>query len=315
MADPDLLVSIVTYKTPELLQGCLAALEAERATWGEALAVVVSDNGSGDASPKLVTEGFPWVRLIQHSRNLGFGAAHNLALRGARARYLLVLNSDTVVQPGSLRRLVDFLEATPDVGIVGPRLRYPNGSIQPSRRRFPTLATYLLESTQLQRFWPGNPVRRRYLMADSPEARTQDVDWLVGAALCVRTRAARDLGLFDERYFLYSEEVDWCRRFRAAGWRVVYLPSAEVVHVEGGTSRRDLLARDLQFHQSRRGYMARWHGEPAGAALQTYVLVEYLARGLEESVKLALGSRQAERRARLRVIAGYLRHSLRRRNS
>lgn len=315
MADPDLLVSVVNYQTTDLLDQCLGALEAERAAWGEALEVVVSDNGSGDASSDLVRASYPRVRLIQHDRNLGFGAAHNLALSGARARYLLVLNSDAVVQPGSLRHLVDFLEATPDVGIVGPRLRYPNGTIQPSRRRFPTLATFLLESTQVQRFWPSNPVRRRYLMADMPEAQTQDVDWLVGAALCVRARAARDLGLFDERYFLYSEEVDWCRRFRAAGWRVVYLPAAEVAHLEGGTSRRDLLARDLQFHQSRRRYMARWHGETAAAALQTYVLAEYLARGVEESVKLALGSRLAERRARLRVIGGFLRYSMRRRNS
>lgn len=217
------------------------------------------------------------------------------------------LNSDTLVRPGALTTLVGYLDQHPDVGVVGPRLFYPDGRTQPSRRRFPSPATFFLESTQLQRFWPDHPTLRQYYLSDRSDDLEQDVDWLVGACLCVRAAAAHAVGLFDERFFLYSEEIDWCRRFRAAGWRVVYLPQAEVQHVEGGSSRADLLQREATFVRSKLRYVAKWHGPLLAAALRAYYLLEYLARAAEESAKLALGSRPAERRQRLRLLAGALR--------
>jgi GT2 family glycosyltransferase len=120
----------------------------------------------------------------------------------------------------------------------------------------------------------------------------------------------RQVGLFDERYFMYSEEIDLCRRLRAAGWRVRYEPRAEVVHVEGGSSRADLAARDERFQSSKLAYAAKWHGLGVALAMRTYLVVEYLLRALEESLKLAMGSRAAERRQRLRVIGHGLRHTL-----
>lgn len=302
----DLHVSIASHNTRELLARCLDALDAERATLG--LAVTVVDNDSTDGSAELVERQYPWVRLLRSATNLGFGRAHNQALRGVPARHLLVLNSDTVVHAGALSTLVAYLDAHPDVAVVGPRLRYPDGTTQPSRRRFPTLGTFFLDSTQLgQRVWPRHPLLLRYLVVDRSDHEEQEVDWLVGACLCVRARAADEVGLFDERYFLYSEELDWCRRFRAAGWRVVYLPSASVTHLEGGTSRHDLRGRDLSFQRSKLRYVAKWHGAGAAALLRSYLLVEYTLRAAEEGVKLALGSRPLERRARLRVIAATLR--------
>ena len=137
------------------------------------------------------------------------------------------------------------------------------------------------------------------------------MDWLVGACLCVRASAAAEVGLFDESFFMYSEELDWCRRFRAAGWRVAYVPSAEVVHLEGGSSRLDLVARDRMFQASKLRYTAKWHGRWVAHALRAYLVLEYVARGMEEGLKLALGSRVPERRARLRVIGRGLRATLR----
>jgi len=305
----DASISVVSYRTPVLLRRCLRALESERATLE--LDVTVVDNASGDGSAELVSAEFPWVRLIQNERNVGFGAAHNQALDGAAGRHLLVLNSDAIPLPSALRTLVDFLDAHPSVAVVGPRLRYPDGRVQPSRRRFPTLATLFLESTQLQRFLPDNAVLRRYYVADRPDAEPQEVDWLVGACLCVRAAAAAQVGLFDERFFMYSEELDWCRRFCLAGWRIAYVPSAEVLHLEGGSSRQDLAARDRLFQSSKLQYAAKWHGPGAARALRTYLIVEYLVRAAEEGVKLALGSEVGERRARLRVIGSGLRHALR----
>ena len=301
---------MVSYQQPDLLEQCLRALDAERRS--VALDVTVVDNASNDGSVESAEAHFPWVRFIRNERNVGFGAAHNQALRSARdTRYWLVLNSDTAPANGSLRALVDFMDANPTVALAGPRLRYPNGSVQPSRRRFPTAATLFLESTQLQRFWPDNAVLRRYYVQDRSDTESQDVDWLVGACLCVRAAAADRVGLFDERFFMYSEEIDWCRRFRDDGWRVSYVPSAEVVHLEGGSSRADLMARDQRFQASKLAYTAKWHGAALATALRAFLVLEYAARGIEEGVKLAFGSRVPERRARLRIIVRGLQQTLR----
>jgi hypothetical protein len=182
--------------------------------------------------------------------------------------------------------------------------------VQPSRRRFPTVATLFLESTQLQRFWPDNAVLRRYYVQDRSGDAPQDVDWLVGACLCLRANAMRQVGLFDERFFMYSEEIDLCRRLRAAGWRIRYVPTAEVAHLEGGSSRADLAARDQRFQASKLAYAAKWHGRGVALALRTYLILEYVLRAAEESVKLATGSRRSERQARLRVIGLGLRQAL-----
>jgi N-acetylglucosaminyl-diphospho-decaprenol L-rhamnosyltransferase len=306
----ELSVSVVSYRTPALLVQCLNALAAQRASVD--MDVTVVDNASGDDSAGMVASQFPWVRLVRNQRNAGFGAAHNQVLRGARGRYWLVLNSDAAPVPGAVRSLVDFLDQHPRVAVVGPRLRYPDGTLQSSRRRFPTVATLFVESTQLQRFWPRHPVLRRYYFADRPEDdRPQDVDWVVGACLCVRAAAAAEVGLFDEGFFMYSEELDWCRRFRAAGWRVAYLPSAEVAHLEGGSSRLDLAARDRLFQASKLRYAGKWHGRWVAGALRTYLVAEYVARAAEEGLKLALGSQVPARRTRLRVIGSGLRATLR----
>ena len=302
-------MSIASFRTPALLRRCLETVAAERAA--VRLEVIVVDNGSRDGSAEMVADQFPWVRLIRNDRNQGFAAAHNQALRGARGRYWLVLNSDAAPLPGALRTLVRFLDDHADVAVAGPKLRYPDGAVQPSRRRFPTVATLFLESTQLQRFFPTNRVLRRYYISDRSDDEVQDVDWLVGACLCVRAAAADEVGLLDARYFLYCEELDWCRRFRAAGWRVVYVPSAEVAHVEGASSQLDLAARDRLFQASKLRYAAKWHGPWVAAALRAYLVAEYVARAIEETAKRAVGARTAERRARLRLIGNGLRSALR----
>jgi N-acetylglucosaminyl-diphospho-decaprenol L-rhamnosyltransferase len=305
----DLSISVASYRTPTLLRRCLSALDAERQHVN--MDVTVVDNASGDGSAELVSAEFAWARLIRNEHNAGFGAAHNQALRGALGRYLLVLNADASPTSGALRTLVEFLDAHPSVAVAGPKLRYPDGTVQSSRRRFPTLATLFLESTQLQRLSPNNAVLRRYYVADRSDDEPQEVEWLVGACLCVRGTAASEVGLFDERFFMYSEELDWCRRFRAAGWGIAYVPSAEVQHLEGASARQDLAARDRLFQASKLQYAAKWHGRGVERSLRAYLIVEYLVRACEEGFKMALGSRVEARRARLRVIGSGLRHALR----
>jgi len=305
----DLSVSIVSFNTRELLKRCLEALEAERGLLD--IEVTVVDNASADDSAEVVATQFPWVHVVSNDRNRGFAAAQNQALRVAAGRYWLILNSDAAPTPGALENLVQFMDRNPDVAVAGPKLRYPDGSVQPSRRRFPTAATLFMESTQLQRLFPRNPVLAQYYVQDHTDAEQQDVDWLVGACLCVRAKAARQVGLLDERFFMYSEELDWCRRFKSHGWRVTYVPTAEVTHLEGGSSRLDLAARDRLFQASKLAYAAKWHGPLVARTLRAYLIAEYTARASEEALKLALGSRVPERRARLRIIGSGLKQALR----
>jgi N-acetylglucosaminyl-diphospho-decaprenol L-rhamnosyltransferase len=306
---PDLAVSVVHYRTPDALAACLVAIEAERS--GLALTVTVTDNASGDDQAASVVRQFPWMTFIQNARNVGYGRAHNGALRGAQARHLLVLNADAGPRPGALRRLVDELDRQPDVAIVGPRLRYPDGALQSSRRRFPTRLTFFFESTQVQRVSEDNRVLRSFFVQDQPEDQVQDVDWLVGACLAVRGQAAAEIGLFDERFFLYSEDIDWCRRCRAAGWRVVYVPDAEVVHVEGASTHQEPAARTGYFFDGRLRYIRLWHGVRLAAIWRAYVLAESLARGTEEVIQLARRSRVDDRRAHLGEIKSALRCAVR----
>jgi GT2 family glycosyltransferase len=250
------------------------------------------------------------VGLIRNARNVGFGAAHNQVVQSADAPYVLILNSDAAPHPGALTTLVAYLDRHPDVGVVGPKLLHPDGSVQPSRRRFPTTATLFMESTQLQRVWPRNRVLQRFYMEDRSADEEQDADWLVGACLCLRASAVHEVGLFDPGYFMYSEEVDLCRRLRRAGWRVVYVPTAEVRHVESASADLDLVARDRRFQASKLRYAAKWHGAGVARALRTYLVLEYGFRAIEETLKLVSGSRVAERRARLRVIGNGFRNVL-----
>src|SRR5690606_36296894 len=150
-------------------------------------------------------------------------------------------------------------EAQPDLVAIGPRLRYPDGSVQSSRRRFPTRLTFFWESTPLDRLWPANPWARRFRCADTPDDAAQAVGWLVGAALLVRTSAIAAAGLLDERFFMYSEELEWERRLSAHG-QIWYLPEAEIIHHEGKSSEQAIAARHINFQGSRVLLARMWYG-------------------------------------------------------
>ncbi|MBI4493200.1 MAG: glycosyltransferase family 2 protein [Chloroflexi bacterium] len=292
-------------------RGVLRQTQDERGTRGRGeacLEVIVVDNGSTDGSGELVRAAFPQVRLVANTHNRGFAAGVNQGLALARGRYLLLLNSDARLEPGSLAALVACLDNHPRVAVVGPRLLNPDGTSQSSRRRFPTLATAFLESTVLQRLWPAHPLLRRYYVLDRSDEETQAVDWLVGACLLVRQAAVEQVGPMDERFFMYSEELDWCRRFKAAGWEVVYVPRARVVHECGKSSERDVLARHIHFNESKCRYVGKHHGRLAEVALRLFLFGTFLFQLGEEGAKLALGHKPALRRGRMRTLLGVLRY-------
>ena len=299
-------VIIVNWNVRDLLRECLRSLAAGREQLE--LEVIVVDSASADGSIAMLREEFPWVRLITCDENVGFPRGNNLGLAEARGDYLLLLNPDTVVVDDALTVLRDYLATHPAVGAVGPQLLNPDGSVQSSRRRFPTLATGFFESTWLQGLVPG--VLRRYYALDLPDDATAEVDWLTGACVMVPRAVYERVGGLDEGYFMYSEELDWCRRIVAAGWKVVYHPPARVIHHVGQSSDQAVTARHINFQRAKLRYYRKYHGRAAAGALRLFLLANYAGQLALEAVKGLLGSKPDLRRQRVRAYAAVLRSGL-----
>jgi GT2 family glycosyltransferase/lipopolysaccharide/colanic/teichoic acid biosynthesis glycosyltransferase len=220
-------VVIVHYRTPDLLRRCLHSLEPYLAS---GVGVLVVDNASGELAPRDVETEFPGVRLLAQGANLGYSKAVNLGLGAAPAEFHLVLNPDIVVREGAIEVLVAAADRRPEVGIVGPKLLNPDGSLQYSCRRFYDFKTFVYRRTPLGRLQPNATVLREHMMLDYDHAEPRVVDWVLGGAMLVRGRAVDEVGGMDERFFLYFEDVDWCYRMHQRGWRVLYDPDAEMVH-------------------------------------------------------------------------------------
>jgi GT2 family glycosyltransferase len=262
---PDITVCILSWNAKGYLERCLNSLlhpddpDVQEALQRAGLAgaqdaeetvtvdLLVVDNGSIDYSADMVETRFPEVRLIRTHRNLGFAAGNNVGFHASAGRYFLLLNSDTVVPRGMLTRLVRFADATSGAAFVGPKVVNPDGSLQYSCRRFPNLRAALLRNTPLARFAKGSAAVRDYLMTDWRHDAPRDVDWLSGCCLLVRRGAAEQIGLLDETFFMYCEDMDWCYRAKEAGWTSVYTPGAQVVH-EIGKSSDKLPRRMIAFH-------------------------------------------------------------------
>ena len=319
---PDLSIIIVSWNVRDLLRGCLASVTGGQAAGGRdqnfdtdrlTTEVIVVDNASADGSAAMVAAEFPDVKLVANADNLGFTRGNNQGLGLACGRYVLFLNPDTVVVGNALATMVAFMDAHFEVGALGPELRYGDGSLQSSRRRFPTLMTALFESTPLAWHWPpvANPWARRYRMEDQAQgAGGQKVDWLVGAALLTRRTVLEQIGGFDEGYFMYSEELDWCRRVKDAGWQIVYLPAAQIIHYEGKSSQQVVAARHIRFSTSKVRYFRKFHGPLSAGFLRLALLSMFGVEWLLEASKWLLGSRRSLRRARLSAYGQLLRSGL-----
>lgn len=307
-------IIIVSWNVRELLRACLRSIQAHPCTVAKQRVIVV-DNASADATAEMVRTDFPSVDLVANPTNRGFTGGNNDGLRIALDRaagdddFVLLLNPDTEVAPGALDALVSHARAEATIGVVGPQLRYPDGSIQSSRRRFPALATAVFESTWLQAAAPRG-LLDAYYVRDRRDDEACDVDWVVGAAMLVRASAAARVGGLDEGFFMYSEELDWCKRLREAGWRAVYLPAAVVVHHEGKSSEQVSGKRMLYFNASKVRYFAKHHGRPAAELLRLSLLAQFAWQTALESAKWLAGNRRALRAERVQAYIGVLRSGL-----
>jgi GT2 family glycosyltransferase len=234
-ASPDVSVIIVSFNTRDLLRECLQTLFSRLG--GVSVQTIVVDNASEDGSADMVAQEFPEIDLIRSDANLGFGPANNRGFARATGRYIVLLNSDAFVAPDTLRRSVERMDAEADVGLAGGRLIGRDGEWQPSARMFPSVLNEFLTISGLSARWPNSRFFGRVDRTWANPSDPADVDWVPGAYSIIRKSLLDDIGLFDERFFLYFEEVDLCRRIKAAGYRVVYWPELEVVHIGGESSR------------------------------------------------------------------------------
>lgn len=282
MTAVDVSVILVNYNAGPYLEACLQSIR--RFADDLALEVLVVDNASTDGSLEVLGR-FPEVQLIRNPDNRGFAAAVNQGLEAAKGRYLLLLNPDTEVISPVFNALVAFLEAHPEVGIVGPRLRNPDGSLQPSAYRFPTLVQAAGALFGLKRLVPvpllrhrlGRWLGRHFGQLD-PHDRPRRVDYVTGACMLIRREVVQAVGGLDPRFFLYFEEKDFCLRARAAGWQVWFAPAAEVVHQIGGSSQARPEITVLERMRSMRQFYDKHYGPGRRLALRGLLLTGGLIR-------------------------------------
>ena len=256
-------VLVVSWNTRDLLAAALTSLKVEMQRLSPDLSdveVFVVDNNSADGSAAMVAAEHPWVKLTANAENRGFAAGNNQALVQSSGRYVLLLNPDTEVKPGSIETLIKFLESHPRAGVVAPQLLNTDGSIQRSCRAFPTFAGMLFELIGLSRLFPPGSAFgaqfRHYKMLDWNHDDERQVDQPEGACLMIKREVLDQVGNLDEGYFMLFEEVDWCFRVKKAGWEIWFTPSAQIVHHYGQSIKQVKVPMILSSH---RGLYSFWH--------------------------------------------------------
>lgn len=245
----DLAVIVVNWNSCADLRQCLLSLFAAP-TPALNYSVWVVDNASADGSPDMVRAEFPQAHLLVNSENRGFSRANNQAIATSDSRHVFLLNSDAAVQPGALDALVSYADTHAEAGIVGPKVLNPDGSLQFSCRRFPSLGAGFFRNTYLGRLFPNNKYARDYLMSDFDHQSIRPVDWVSGCAMLIRRSLIDQIGALDERFYMYCEDVDLCQRAWEAGSQAVYLPDAIVTHAIGRSSDKNAEAMIWEFHRS-----------------------------------------------------------------
>lgn len=232
---PDLSICIVNTNNRDLLRDCLRSVYEN--TREVSFEVILVENASTDGSLEMARTEYPGVRLIANDRRLGFSENNNLAMKQANGRYFLLLNEDTYVKPGALDVLVRFMDAHPEAGAAGGTLFNPDGTVQYTGKKAPTMMAAIFISLGLQRLFPRNRYTSEYFLQKERYDEYEEVDHINGACLLVRRETVEEIGLLDERFFMAAQDVDWCLRMKEAGWKIYYIPRAGIVHYRGKSTK------------------------------------------------------------------------------
>ncbi|MEP7027103.1 MAG: glycosyltransferase family 2 protein [Candidatus Eisenbacteria bacterium] len=293
---------VVTYESRQEISACLDALGAQT---GGPPEIWVVDNASKDGTVGWVRAQYPGVRVIANAENVGFACANNQVLESESADVFVLANPDAVPSPGAVAAAVDVLDAQPDVAIVAPRLVHPDGTLQPSAHAFLGLLNLFGETFGLDRLFPRSALGSFHMRGFAHDER-RDVDWIQGAFLVVRGSAVGRVGAFDPAYFMYGEEMDWCRRMKRAGYRVVFLPEPSVMHIGGASSRTlagpmfvELLKSRLRFFDRQ---CAAWTRGPARILVAIATLGRWFAWELASRLPTVDRTAREKRALRIRMF-------------
>lgn len=254
----DLSIIIVNWNGRDLLTKCLKCVESTVKKVSYETFVV--DNNSSDGSQEMVRRDFSNVKLIANTDNVGFATANNQAMEVSQGRYVLLLNSDAFVNENTLDTMVEFMDTHPDAGMASCKLLYEDGSLQRSCATFPTLATELFIALGFDKIFAKSSLFGKYQMTDWNYDDTREVDVIMGAFMMVRASLIPRIGMMDKSFFMYSEEVDWCYRFKAAGSKVYFYPDVTCVHLWGGSSKAVKVESLLRLYKARVQFFRKHYG-------------------------------------------------------
>ncbi|WP_223065893.1 glycosyltransferase family 2 protein [Paenibacillus caui] len=245
----DLSIIIVNYNTRDLTLDCLQSVYDSRTAYR--YEVILIDNHSSDGSVQAIAERYLQVTVIANDNNAGFAKANNQGMNIAKGRYILLLNSDTVVQPDTLHTMVSFMDSRPDVGASGCKIILPDGSLDKAcKRGFPTPSASFYYAFGFSKLFPDRPRFNQYQLGYLDPDDSYPVDCLVGAFMMVRREVIDQVGGLDEDFFMYGEDIDWCYRIKEAGWGIYYNSDTYIVHYKGGSARRRPLKIVYEFHRA-----------------------------------------------------------------
>lgn len=247
MVSPKISIVIVNWKTPRLLAGCLDSILADSRCHDFEIWVV--DNASGDDSVSMLATRYPQVRVIANADNVGFPIACNQAIARCKSTYVLLINPDTLVVGDAVSKLADFMDGNPGCGAAGPKILNPDGTLQLAcRRSFPDPLAAFCRITYLSRLFPRNKFMARYNLTYEDPDKLLEVDAISGSCMMIRRTAIEQVGMLDEEWFMYGEEIDWCWRLKQAGWKVFYNPQAVIYHYHGAASRLRPVKATISLH-------------------------------------------------------------------
>ncbi|MBZ4687992.1 MAG: glycosyl transferase family 2 [Clostridiales bacterium] len=245
----DLSVIIVSYNNKKLLKQTIDSIYDTRQNIN--FEIIVVDNKSTDGSVELIKQNYNQVKLIENKNNLGFSKANNIGIKQSKGRYILLLNSDTIVTDNCFEKCIKYMKQHPDIGALGCKVVLPDGKLDPAcKRSFPTPEVSFYRMTGLSKLFPKSKRFGKYNLTYLDEDEIHEVDCLVGAFMMVKRETIEQVGLLDEDFFMYGEDIDWCYRIKNAGWKIVYYPEAQIIHYKGGSSDKKNPKLIYEFYRS-----------------------------------------------------------------
>ena len=272
---PDVSIIIVSWNAKAYLKECLESLMEQAPA--DAWEVIVVDNNSADGSPEMAAREFPRTKVIRTGANLGFARGNNIGVRASSGRYLCFINSDVHVMPGCVEKLVAFMEEHPSVGMAGPQILNKDRTVQPSCRTFPTLLGSVGQAFALDAILPARIASDGFFSCDA-RIPYHEVEVLSGCFWIVRRAALDEVGLLDETFFMYSEDIDWCKRFWKHGWKIAHCTQAQAIHYGAASSSNAPIRFFLEMQKARLLYWRKHYGRAGSVAGSAVMLMHQLLR-------------------------------------